>query len=174
MPRIFTQRAVLVNTTLSLDGSEGVTIPLGLSLVVLRELIVVDIVRDVLAEHHDGGPLPIVCAFGDLDLLNVETVEEVNEEIKIHLLGPGSGQTSICLSGLCDDVCIEEDVDTEGPGRTRYLKYDSSQLRSSPRSAASNLSGQSDQTFYFASVQITNTEIQEIRSLVNHPPLLPD
>ena len=43
-----------------------------------------------------------------------------------------------------------------------------------PRSAASNLSGQSDQTFYFASVQITNTEIQEIRALVNHLPLLPD
>ena len=81
-------------------------------------------------------------------------------------------QVSACQ--VCDDVCIEEDVDTEGPGRTRYLKYDSSQLRSSPRSAASNLSGQSDQTFYFASVQITNTEIQEIRALVNHLPLLPD
>ena len=43
------------------------------------------------------------------------------------------------------------------------------------RSAVSSpTSGQSDQTFYFASVQITNTEIQEIRALVNHLPLLPD
>ena len=108
------------------------TIPLGLSLVVLRQLIVVDIVGDVLAEHHDGCPLPVVGACGDLNLLYVETVEEINEEIKIHLLVTSSGQTKSACHLVMINVCTEEDVDTEGPGRSRYLKYDTSRLRSFP------------------------------------------
>ena len=61
-------------------------LPLCLSLIVLGEFIVAEIVVQLLTEHH-GGPLPVVGGGGDLNLLYVETLQEINEEIKIHLLG---------------------------------------------------------------------------------------
>ena len=67
-----------------------IKLPLSLSLVVLGEFIVAEIVVQLLTEHH-GGPLPVVGGGGDLNLLYVETLQEINEEIKIHLLGrPGA------------------------------------------------------------------------------------
>ena len=82
-----------------------IKLPLSLSLVVLGEFIVAELVVQLLTEHHDGGPLPVVGGGGDLNLLYVETVEEVNEEIKIHLLVTSSGQTTIRLSA-CYDECL--------------------------------------------------------------------
>ena len=79
-----------------------IVLPLSLSLVVLGHFIIGQIVGELFTEYHDGCPLPVVCTGGDLNLLYVETMEEIKEEIKIHLLRGGNiwsspGQTNICL-----------------------------------------------------------------------------
>jgi len=56
--------------------------PLGLSPVVLLHVGV----AEVRTEPHDGQPLLVACPGGDLDLVHVQTVQEVNEEGIIHRL----------------------------------------------------------------------------------------
>ena len=57
-------------------------IPLGLSPVVLLHVGV----AEVRTQTHDGQPLLVACPGGDLDLVHVQTVQEVNEEGIIHRL----------------------------------------------------------------------------------------
>ena len=56
--------------------------PLGLSPVVLLHVGI----GEVGAEAHDGEPLLVACPGGGLDLVHVQTVQEVNEERIIHRL----------------------------------------------------------------------------------------
>ena len=56
--------------------------PLGLSPVVLLHVGI----GEVGAEAHDGEPLLVACPGGGLDLVHVQTVQEVNEEGIIHRL----------------------------------------------------------------------------------------
>ena len=123
--------------------------PLGLPLVVLRQFIASHVVWQLLTQHHDGPPLSVVGAGGDLDLLYVETMEEIKEEIKIHLLRGGNiwsspGQTNICLLlNVCGPAgCWYWDVTPGLPLNTTLSTITNVSLRSGAQSQAPHQANQ--------------------------------